>query len=211
MKFLNGRTAYFPCGTWDIGAFQAISTDETINPNRSWFDFDLAPWPISDRYRNLSIEERQDKWFGRVDSIGYAVSTQSKHKELAAKLAYILSADEDVQRFIAERGGQVPNIVEMAMGEYLEDDRFFPDSRVVFVNMLKGQNGRRLPFTYTFNSLWYTQTFLPGVGGVWAYYERVDNGNPPVSVEAYLRRIQPRAQTLLNEAIADERALNPNR
>jgi multiple sugar transport system substrate-binding protein len=211
LKFLNGRTAYFPCGTWDVGAFQAISSDETINPNKSWFDFDLAPWPISDRYTNLSIEERQDKWFGRVDSIGYAVSSQSRNKELAARLAYVLSADEDVQRFIAERGGQVPNIVEMAMGEYLEDDRYFPDSRVVFVNMLKGQNGRRLPFTYTFNTLWYTQTFLPGLGGVWAYYENVDNGNQPISVSAYVRRIQARAQTLLNEAIADERALNPNR
>jgi multiple sugar transport system substrate-binding protein len=46
---------------------------------------------------------------------------------------------------------------------------------------------------------------------VWAYYERINNGNTPVSVADYLRSIQPRAQSLLNEAIADERALNPNR
>ena len=209
LKFLAGRTAYFPCGTWDVGAFQAITTDESINPNRSWFDFDLAPWPISDRYQSLSIEERQDKWFGRVDSIGYAVSTQSKNKELAARLAYILSADEDVQRFIALRGGQVPNIVEMAMGEYLDNDSYFPDSRVVFVNMLKGQNGKRLPFTFTYDNLWYTQTFLPGLGGVWAFYEKADNGNPPVSVRAYANRIQAPAQSLLDEAIEREKSLNP--
>ena len=211
LKFLAGRCAYFPCGTWDVGAFQAITTDSAVNPNRSWFDFDIAPWPISDRYKNLSIEQRQDKWFGRVDSVGYAVSTQSKNKPLAAKLAYILSADEEVQRFIAKRGGQVPNIVSMAKGEYLTDNSYFPDSRVVFVNMLSGQNGKRLPTTFTFNNLWYSDTFLPGLGGVWAYYEKIDNGNTPISVAAYCRSIQARAQTLLNEAIADEKALNPNR
>ena len=211
LKFLAGRCAYFPCGTWDVGAFQSISADEAINPNRSWFDFDIAPWPISDRYKNLSIAERQDKWFGRVDSIGYAVSSQSKNKPLAAQLAYVLSADEEVQRFIALRGGQLPNIVEMAVGEYLSDDRYFPDSRIVFVNMLSGQNGRRLPTTYTFNNRWYAETFLPGLGGVWAYYEKVNNGNPPVSVADYCRSIQARAQTLLEESIADERSLNPNR
>ena len=96
LKFLAGRVAYFPCGTWDVGAFQAIEDDEAINPGKSWFDFDLAPWPISDRYANLSIEERQDKWFGRVDSIGYCVSKDSKNQKLAAELAYVLSADEEV-------------------------------------------------------------------------------------------------------------------
>jgi multiple sugar transport system substrate-binding protein len=211
LKFLAGRCAYFPCGTWDVGAFQAISSDTAVNPNKSWFDFDIAPWPISDRFKNLSIEQRQDKWAGRVDSIGYAVSSQSKNKKLAAKLAYVLSADEEVQRFIAKRGGQVPNIVSMAKGEYLSDKSYFPDSRVVFVNMLSGQNGHRLPTTYTFNNLWYTDTFLPGLGSVWAYYEKIDNGNPPMSVADYCRSIQARSQTLLNESIADEKALNPNR
>ena len=104
LKFLEGRVAYFPCGTWDVGAFQAIENDESINPNKEWFDFDLAPWPISDRYKDLPIEERQDKWFGRVDSIGYAVSKDSPNQELAAQLAYTLSADEEVQRFLAQQG-----------------------------------------------------------------------------------------------------------
>ena len=211
LKFLAGRVAYFPCGTWDVGAFQAITTDTAVNPGRSWFDFDLAPWPISDRYANLSIEQRQDKWFGRVDSVGYSVSSQSRNKELAAKLEYTLSADEEVQRFVALRGGQLPNIVEMARGEYLTDSRYFPPGRLVFVNMLSGQNGKRVPTTFTFNGRWYSETFLPGLGGVWAYYERIDNGNAPISVADYCRSIQARAQTLLTEAIADERALNPNR
>jgi multiple sugar transport system substrate-binding protein len=98
----------------------------------------------------------------------------------------------------------------MAEGEYVNDDSYFPESRKLFVNMLSGQNGRRLPTTYTFNNRWYTETFLPGLGGVWAYYEKINNGNPPVSVADYCRNIQPAAQALLDESIAEERDLNPN-
>ncbi len=210
LKFLSGRVAYFPCGTWDVGAFQAIEMDEAVNPGKSWFDFDVAPWPISDKYADLSIEDRQDKWAGRIDSIGYAVSKNSKNKELAAKLAYTLSADEDVQRFLAKQGGQLPNIMEMAKGEYLTDDSYFPESRVVFVNMLSGQNGERVPTTYTFDALWHTEAFIPGVNAVWSYYEGSDLGVTPMSCADYLNSIQNNAQELLEEAIETEDALNPN-
>lgn len=210
LKFLAGRVAYFPCGTWDVGAFQAIETDEAVNPGKSWFDFDVAPWPISDKYADLSIEERQDKWAGRVDSIGYAVSKTSNNKELAAKLAYTLSADEEVQRFLAKQGGQLPNIMDMAKGEYLTDDSYFPESRVVFVNMLSGQNGRRVPTTYTFNGLWHSEGFLPGLSAVWSHYEGSDLGVTPMNCADYLNSIQDNAQSLLDEAIDDENMLNPN-
>lgn len=210
LKFLAGRVAYFPCGTWDVGAFQAIEMDEAVNPGKSWFDFDVAPWPISDKYTGLSIEERQDKWAGRVDSIGYAVSKTSNNKELAAKLAYTLSADEEVQRFLAKQGGQLPNIMDMAKGEYLTDDSYFPESRVVFVNMLSGQNGRRVPTTYTFNGLWHSEGFLPGLSAVWSHYEGSDLGVTPMNCADYLNSIQDNAQSLLDEAIDDENMLNPN-
>jgi multiple sugar transport system substrate-binding protein len=210
LKFLAGRCAYFPCGTWDVGAFQAIEDDEAVNPGKAWFDFDVAPWPISDSYKNLSIAERQDKWFGRVDSVGYAVSSQSPHKDLAAKLAYTLSADEEVQRFLARRGGQLPNIKAMAEGEYLSDTSYVPESRKVFVNMLSGQNGKRVPTTYTFNGMWHGDGFIAGLGSVWAYYEKIDNGFPPMSAADYCKSIQANAQELLDQAIADEAALNPN-
>jgi multiple sugar transport system substrate-binding protein len=170
----------------------------------------VAPWPISDSYRNLSIAERQDKWFGRVDSVGYAVSSQSPNKELAALLAYTLSADEEVQRFLAQRGGQLPNIKAMAEGEFLTGSGFVPESRKVFVNMLSGQNGKRVPATYTFNAMWHGDGFVANLGSVWAYYEKVDNGFPPMSVADYCRSIQANAQELLDQAIADEAALNPN-
>ncbi|AGC67526.1 extracellular solute-binding protein family 1 [Thermoclostridium stercorarium subsp. stercorarium DSM 8532] len=209
MKFLAGRVAYFPCGTWDVGAFQAIEDDESINPGKSWFDFDLAPWPISDRYADLSIEERQDKWFGRIDSVGYCVSKQSKNQKLAAELAYVLSADEEVQRFLAKRGGQVPNIVSMAKGEYLTDDSYFPESREIFIRMLEGKNGRRVPTSLTFNAIWHTEGFISGVDSVWSYYEGIDKGVKPMSVSEYCKSVQPKAQELLDQAIRDEAALNP--
>jgi multiple sugar transport system substrate-binding protein len=209
LKFLAGRCAYFPCGTWDVGAFQAIENDAAINKDKAWFDFDLAPWPISDSYASLSIEERQDKWFGRVDSVGYSVSSQSQNKELAARLALVLSADEEAQRFLAEQGGQLPNIVSMAQGEYLSDDRYFPETREVFVNMLSGQNGRRIPTTYTFNGMWHSDGFIAGLGSVWAYYEKINNGFTPMSAAAYCRSIQPGAQALLDQSIEDEKAIKP--
>lgn len=211
LKFLAGRCAYFPCGTWDVGAFQSIEDDEVVNPNKEWFDFDVAPWPISDSYANLSIEERQDKWAGRVDSIGYCVSNQSQNKELAAELAFLLSADEDVQRFVTAQGGQLPNIVNMAKGEYLTDNSYFPESRAVFVNMLSGQNGRRVPHTYTFNDLWHGEGFISGVDSVWSYYEGSDKGVTPMNVRDYCNSIQDNAQFLLEESIDDADMLNPNK
>lgn len=210
LKFLAGRCAYFPCGTWDVGAFQAIETDEVVNPNKEWFDFDVAPWPISDKYADLSIEERQDKWAGRVDSIGYCVSQQSENKELAAKLAYTLSADEEVQRFLAKQGGQLPNIMAMAQGEYLTDDSYFPESRVVFVRMLEGQNGHRIDTTFTYNNLWFMDGLISGVDSVWSFYEGIDKGVTPMSVSDFCTQQQPIAQGLLDEAIADEAMVNPN-
>lgn len=210
LKFLAGRCAYFPCGTWDVGAFQAIEDDEAVNPGKEWFDFDVAPWPISDKYAELSIEDRQDKWAGRVDSMGYAVSEASANKELAAKLAYLLSADEEVQRFLAKQGGQLPNIVEMANGEYLTDDTYFPESRVVFVNMLEGQNGHRVETTYTFNDLWHSEAFISGVDSVWSYYEKSDKGVTPMDAKTYLGSITEAAQQKLDEAIQDEANINPN-
>lgn len=211
LKFLAGRCAYFPCGTWDVGAFQTIENDEAVNPGKAWFDFDVAPWPISDKYASLPIAERQDKWFGRVDSIGYCVSKDSTNKELAAKLAYTLSADENVQRFLAKQGGQLPNIMDMAKGEYLTDNSYFPESRVVFVRMLEGQNGHRVPTTYTWNGLWHSDGFISGVDAVWSYYEKSDKGVTPMSVADYTNSIQDNAQSLLDEAIQDAGDLNPNK
>ncbi len=210
LKFLAGRCAYFPCGTWDVGAFQAIANDEAVNPNKEWFDFDVAPWPIGDQYKDLSIEERQDKWAGRVDSIGYAVSKSSKNQELGAKLAFTLSADEEVQRFISKGGGQLPNIVSMAKGEYLTDDSYFPESRLVFVNMLEGQNGKRIPMTYTFNDLWHSEAFISGVDSVWSHYEQSDKGVTPMDVKTYISSMAELGQQKLDEAIEDEANVNPN-
>ena len=121
----------------------------------------------------------------------------------------MLCADEEVQRFLAKRGGQLPNIQAMAEGEYLTDDSYFPESRVVFVRMLQGKNGRRVPTTLTFNGLWHSDGFISGVDSVWSYYEKIDKGVTPMSVSEYCRMVQPNAQALLDQAIQDENDLNP--
>jgi multiple sugar transport system substrate-binding protein len=44
---------------------------------------------------------------------------------------------------------------------------------------------------------------------VWAYYEKIDNGFPPMSVSAYCKSIQANAQAALDAGIRDELALKP--
>ena len=112
---------------------------------------------------------------------------------------------------MAKQGGQLPNIVDMAKGEYLTDDSYFPESRVVFVRMLEGQNGHRVPTTYTWNALWHSDGFIVGVDAVWSYYEKSDKGVTPMSVTDYVNSIQDNAQALLDEAIQDADDLNPNK
>lgn len=97
-----------------------------------------------------------------------------------------------------------------AGGEYLTDSSYFPESRAVFVNMLKGQNGKRVPTSYTFNGLWHSDGFISGVDAVWSHYEKSDKGVTPMSASDYLRSIQTNAQALLDQAISDEADVNPN-
>lgn len=210
LKILAGRSAIFPCGTWDVGAFQAIEDDATINPNKEWFDFELFPWPISDKYADLSIAERQDKWYAGITSVGYCVSKNSPHKDLAAKLVYFISGDEEIVRFLAQNGGQVPNIEEMAKGEYLTDDAYNPENREIFIRIMSGENGQLMPFNRAFNSRWIGEGLMPGTAGVWNYYEGIDNGGVELmSVEDYLNSIQAEAQRLLDESISDTDDLRP--
>ena len=104
----------------------------------------------------------------------------------------------------------MPNIVDMAKGEYLTDDSYFPESRLVFVNMLEGQNGRRVPTTYTFNDLWHSEAFVSGVDSVWSYYEKSDKGVTPMDVKTYINSMADLGQQKLDEAIEDEANINPN-
>jgi multiple sugar transport system substrate-binding protein len=97
----------------------------------------------------------------------------------------------------------------MAEGEYLTDDSYFPETRVVFVRMLQGQNGHRVPTTLTFNGLWHTDAFISGVDSVWSYYEGSDKGVPPMSVSEYCKSVQANAQALLEQSIQDENDINP--
>ena len=114
-----------------------------------------------------------------------------------------------MQRFLAKKGGQLPNLKEMAEGEYLTDDSYFPETRVVFVKMLEGQNGHREVSSMTWNDLWLTEGFNTGLTSVWSFYEKSDLGVTPMDVRTYCESIQDNAQQLLNDAIDDMEAMKP--
>ena len=76
--------------------------------------------------------------------------------------------------------------------------------------MLKGQNGKRVPTSYTFNGLWHSDGFSSGVDAVWSFYEKSDKGVKPMSAAEYCKSIQANAQALLDQAILDEADVNPN-
>ena len=97
----------------------------------------------------------------------------------------------------------------MAEGEYLTDDSYFPESRVVFVRMLEGQNGHREVASMTWNDLWLTEGFNPDLNCVWSYYEKSDLGVTPMDVRTYCESVQDHAQELLNESIEDMEAFKP--
>jgi len=80
---------------------------------------------------------------------------------------------------------------------------------VIFIRMLQGKNGHRVPTSLTFNAIWHTEGFISGVDSVWSYYEGIDKGVKPMSVREYCQMVQPKAQELLDQAIQDEAALNP--
>ncbi len=76
---------------------------------------------------------RQDKWGGRMDSVGYAVNAhvadngQPEWKAAAAvSLVTALTVDEEAQRTLTYGGAQIPNVVSMC-NDYLNVEGSFDD------------------------------------------------------------------------------------
>lgn len=182
-RWLAGQEAFYACGTWDVAAFM---DDETFP-----FEWDLCLYPTLSTGQSVT-------WCGTV---GFCVSANTENPELATKLAYWMSADEEGNR---EASGistgesiQLPNIVSMAEGEFKEavtnGDLPFPTNVDVFFNYLNGTDyatSRFMESTYTPSSGWL-DLFFEG-------FDTVKNGS--VSVEDYVAKVQPEMQELLDEA-----------
>lgn len=166
-RFLNGKLAMFAMGPWDQPSFWELP-----------FEWDLAAWPASPNTGETAT------WLG---SMGFAISAKSDHPQEAFDLAAFLSLDEDGQRENYQLGQAVPNLIDMASGEFLEEDKG-PASRQVFLDIIQDYGRPDVP-ALSKDTQWI-DTFWQDASKVW-------NGN--MSAKEFTAEIQPKMQDLYNK------------
>lgn len=166
-RFLNGQLAMFAMGPWDQPAFWELP-----------FEWDIAAWPASPATGETAT------WLG---SMGFAVSNKSNHPQEAFDLAAFLSLDEYGQRQNYELGQAVPNLIDMAKGEFLEADKA-PASRQVFLDIIEDYGRPDVP-AFSKDTQW--------IDLFWQQASRVWNGE--VTAQQFTADIQPKMQELYDK------------
>ncbi|MGH2531706.1 MAG: ABC transporter substrate-binding protein [Thermomicrobiales bacterium] len=143
--WLQGKIGSFVMGPWDQPTFWTLP-----------FKWDVSPFPAS------PTTGQPANWVG---SMGYAVSAESGHPELAVELARFFSASEEGQRMTYQLGQAVPNLMSMAKGEFLAYEKA-PVNRQVFVDAIE-KWGRPTLGWYTSNDEWIDE-MGQGMDPVWS-------------------------------------------
>jgi multiple sugar transport system substrate-binding protein len=142
--WLQGKIATFVMGPWDQPAYWELP-----------FAWDIGVFPSSPKTMTPAM------WTG---SMGYAVNANTEHPQEAVDLMRYLSLSEEGQRQFYQLGQQVPNLIDMAQGEFLEWDKP-PANRQVFLDNI-AKWGHNLPATYVSNTLWM-DTMWQELAPVW--------------------------------------------
>lgn len=173
-RWLKGELAFFPCGPWDVAAFKDLK-----------FEYDLLPWPAGSTGKSAT-------WLG---SVGFGVAKSSKHPQEAVNFAMYLSADKEANQFLSDKQIQVPNIMEMAKGNFVKNEGK-PANKQEFIDIIEDESyGRTFPAEFTYNAEWYNK-FFEGI-------DVVLQGKK--TAEAYCAEKQPVMQQLLDKAIEKEK------
>ncbi|MBQ2713085.1 MAG: extracellular solute-binding protein [Clostridia bacterium] len=148
-RFTGGSAIFCFAGPWDCTAFWRDLT----------FEWDIIPVCVGEAEGAVSTA-----WVG---SMAYSVSANSKVKAAAVKLATYLATNEDSQRTQYQIGQAIPNLIEMATNEYINDTKGLlsgknPASRSVFIDTVDGirdasdkVTGKQRAQYYTYSSVWY--------------------------------------------------------
>ncbi|MGO4497319.1 sugar ABC transporter substrate-binding protein [Paenibacillus sp. 2RAB27] len=115
-RFVAGKIGMFPMGPWDQPGFWKLP-----------FGWDIAAWPASPKTGKTAT------WLG---SAGFVISSKTKFPEDAFNLAAYLSLDRDSQKENYQLGQAVPNLVDMAKGEFMKMDKA-PANRQVFLDIIE--------------------------------------------------------------------------
>ena len=185
-RWLDGQIGFYACGTWDIAAFM----DDSTFP----YEWDLTGWPVGP-----DGDGRSHTWMG---SVGYCISKNTANPDLCAELIAKLSTDEDGQKAVSgiTTGSsiQLPNISDLAYGEFLdavkEGKLPFPANVRVLFGYFEGDDhyAAALQETdYTYNGEWF-DPFWQGV-------QNIQRGN--ITVEDFLTQVEPDMQSALDNAI----------
>ena len=185
-RWLDGQIGFYACGTWDIAAFM----DDSTFP----YEWDLCGWPVGP-----DGDGRSHTWMG---SVGYCISKNTENPDLCAELIAKLSTDEDGQKAVSgiTTGSsiQLPNISDLAYGEFLDAVKAeklpFPTNVRVLFGYFEGDDhyAAALQETdYTYNGEWF-DPFWQGV-------QNIQRGN--ITVEDFLTQVEPDMQSALDNAI----------
>jgi len=166
-RFMNGQMGMFAMGPWDQPAFWDLP-----------FGWDIAAWPASPNTGKTAT------WLG---SMGFAVSAKTKHVEEAFNLAAFLSLDEEGQRQNYQLGQAVPNLIDMANGEFLAFEKA-PANRQVFLDIIQDYGRTDLPARSKDNQ--WLDTFWQEASKVW---------NGEMSAKDWTAEMQPKLQELYDK------------
>lgn len=166
-RFLNGKLAMFAMGPWDQPAFWELP-----------FEWDIAAWPASPNTGKTAT------WLG---SMGFAISAKTAHPQEAFDLAAFLSLDENGQRENYQLGQAVPNLIDMANGEFMEMGKA-PQNRQVFLDIIQDYGRPDVP-SRSKDTQWI-DTFLQNASKVW---------NGEMSAKDWTAEIKPKMQELYDK------------
>ena len=172
-RWMEGSLAFFPAAPWDLIAFRNLP-----------FDYDLIPWPVGNENMKTAT------WLG---SVGYGVSSKSKHPELAAEFVLYLSAYRSTMEKMTDLDMQVPTLQSLA-GRYINKGGK-PENREEYIRIIK-ETGRSWPEQYTYNNSWYFKFF--------SELQLVIDGKE--SADSYCKRMAPKMQRLLDRACKKQKS-----
>lgn len=166
-RFIAGKVAMFPMGPWDQPGFWKLP-----------FNWDIAAWPASPNTGKTAT------WLG---SLGFVVSKNTKYPADAYNLAAYLSVDKEAQKQNYELGQAVPNLIDMAKGEFLKMDKG-PASRQVFLDIIEDY-GHPVIETGSKNTKW--------LDTMWQEASRVWSGKQTAA--EWAKEMQPKLQELYDK------------
>ncbi|MEV5026993.1 ABC transporter substrate-binding protein [Paenibacillus sp. LPE1-1-1.1] len=166
-RFVAGKVGMFPMGPWDQPGFWDLP-----------FEWDIAAWPVN------PATGKAGTWVG---SMGYSVSSKSKHAQEAFNLAAFLALDAEGQKQNYELGQAVPNLIDMAKGEFVAFDKA-PANRKVFLDIIEDYG--HPPVEFGSKDTKWIDTMWQEAGKVW---------DGKMTAADWAKEMQPKLQELYDK------------